>query len=171
MKKRDIKKIGKRGQETMGMPFSIIFSIILIIVFIMIAFVAIRYFLNIKKCSQVGMFYEDLEKEIASAQSSSGTSKDFKIELPSGIEKVCFADLEKPATKNEGDEFTELEMFQGYEANTFLLPESETCENAYRQIDYLDIPKIIASKNPYCVNSGSALRIEKKIYDKAVFVK
>ena len=43
----------------MGMPFELIFGIFLIIVFIVIAFIAIGGFLDIGRTANVGTFYED----------------------------------------------------------------------------------------------------------------
>ena len=86
----------KRGEGVFGMSFSMIFSIILIIFFIMAAFMAIRFFMNFQKKSQVGFFLDDLQNSIDKAWQGQESSFNFEKALPSGIDYVCFINLTEP---------------------------------------------------------------------------
>ena len=92
-----------RSQQTMGLPFGVIFSIILIVVFIVIAFIAIRHFLDIEGCAGVGQFYEELQRKVDEAWVSQSSEFDVEINLPGGIDKVCFADLNVERTGSQED--------------------------------------------------------------------
>ena len=150
----------KRSQGIFGMGFGMIFSIILIVFFVIVAFIAIKSFLDTQKCAQIGLFKEDFETEIGKTWNAQKAEFEFKSRLPTKIKYVCFADLSKPitATGNAGDIGRELRVYEGYIANLFLYPTEPACGMVYHEIEHLDIDKIISSKkNPYCipVNEGN----------------
>ena len=91
----------KLAQQTMGIPFGLIFAIFLIVVFIVIAFIAVRHFLDIGSCSETGLFYDSLQKKVNEALSSQLSDFKFDINLPSGIQKVCFGNLSADITNTE----------------------------------------------------------------------
>jgi len=80
-----MKRMNKSGQQTMGMPFGMIFAIFLIVVFIVIAFIAVGFFLDIWRSSGVGLFYEELQDAVDGACSGQSGEFDFEIDLPSEI--------------------------------------------------------------------------------------
>ena len=165
----------KRGQHTIGLPFGMIFAIFLIVIFLSIAFIAIRHFLKVGRCSSVGQFYDDTEESqglqywVNRVMSSQKSSTEFDIDLPSGIKKVCFADLRAEITA-PGEDYDMIEEFDIYEANVFLVPPNDACNAPYKMIEHLNISKITANENPYCVDVDSGLTIKKGIYDKDVVV-
>lgn len=164
-------KKNKKGQGVFGMPFSTIFSIFLIAVFIVVAFFAIRYFLDIKKCSEIGLFKEDFQKEIENAWQSQSSSKTFTSTLPSGIEHICFANLAEPATGNskENEIYQELRKNADYTANLFFYPQVKACIPSVN-INYVNITEL---SNPYCFpveRGGVEIKIEKGFYDSLVKV-
>ncbi|MBI2451817.1 hypothetical protein HYV50_01925 [Candidatus Pacearchaeota archaeon] len=120
----------KRGQESFSMSFGSIFSIFIIAVIVAIAFYAISHFLNLNKCAQVGLFYNDLQKEIDKAWTSSIYKDNFVGNLPqsgalrSGIKEVCFGNLNSASV-------TEQEKFSGFtslkNANIFVFPPENAC--------------------------------------------
>ncbi|RMD46115.1 hypothetical protein D6829_00395 [Candidatus Pacearchaeota archaeon] len=161
--------MGKRGQQIMGMPFGVIFSIILIVVFIVIAFIAIGSFLDIGRKSSVGLFYKDLQEAVDNAWESQSAEFDFKINLPSGIKKVCFANLSK--TINSNDEvYDEIERYSVYDANVFLYPPQKAEEMQWKKIRHINLSKIIANENPYCVDTSKNLKIKKGFDDRLVVI-
>lgn len=83
-------KKGKKAQ--LQLSFGMIFSIILIVVFIAFAFYAIMKFLDINKSSQIGTFVNDLKEDIESRWKASYGSQEVEYSLPSKIEKVCFSE-------------------------------------------------------------------------------
>jgi len=88
----------KRSQEVFGMPFTVIFSIIIIIAVLFTAFFVIRWFLDFQRCSQAGIFLNDLDEAVKEAYESTFTdtgSEPFTRALPNAVKKVCIADLSK----------------------------------------------------------------------------
>jgi hypothetical protein len=165
------RKRNKKGEGVMSMPFAIIFSIILIVVFIVIAFVAIKNFLDIGKCGGVGTFYEDLQDKVNEAFASTGYKDWTDISLPSGITEVCFADLSKPQRGRFKLEYEDFDRFESYEANTFLYPANQACNMEYRQINHLDLNKIIETQNPYCISAEKKIEVIFEMYGKGVILK
>ncbi len=91
LKKRDLKE-NKKAQIQMG--FGVIFSIILIVVFIAFAIYGISKFLEIDRIAKMAKFESDLQDEINSAFRSDSISKPFEYHLPKKITQVCFEDKE-----------------------------------------------------------------------------
>ena len=87
---KKINPSGKKAQEVFGMSFGMIFSIILIAVFIAAAFLGIRYFLNYQRTIQIGLFIQDLQNDIDTAWNSADSATTFKSTLPTGVRYVCF---------------------------------------------------------------------------------
>jgi hypothetical protein len=145
----------KRGQSVFGMPFSVIFSIIIIIAILVTAFFVIRWFLDFQRCTQAGLFLRDLDDAVKEAYDAPFSDKTFSRPLPSSVEKVCVADPDM-----EGDNEDEREMlvhFRRYadrDSNVFIYPSENICYDARsRKIDYVEMPAGI-----YCfqVNDGKA---------------
>ena len=151
MKNKKVKN--KKAQGIFGLGFGTIFSIILIVFFVAVAFIAIKSFLDTQRCAQIGIFKNDLQIEIDKTWNSQKSEFEFKSRLPTKIKYVCFADLSKPitATGSAGNMGRELGVYQGYIANMFLYPTEPTCDMVYHEIDHIDIDKIISLKNPYCI--------------------
>ena len=78
--------MNKRGQ--MNISFGMIFSIILIVVFIAFAFFAIQKFLDIQNSVQVGKFGADFQADIDKMWRGSQGSQENKYFLPSKIKYV-----------------------------------------------------------------------------------
>jgi len=160
----------KKAQHTFGLPFGMIFAIFLIVVFIVITFIAIKHFLDIGKCSSIGMFYDEFQQKVNEAWASQSSEFKFKIDLPKGIEKICFANLSADITGSQED-YNQIKNYDVYEANIFLIPPEKSCNMPYKFIKHLNITKITSTKNPYCVDVSRDLIIKKGFYDKEVFVK
>ncbi len=159
----------KKGD--INMSFGVIFSVILIAVFLFAAIYAINFFLNYGKCVQVGRFYDDFQKQISNAFLSQSTeNKKFQISLPSSIEKVCFANLSATIT-NPGEDYDQIKDYYLDDVNVFLIPGESACSIPYKKITRIDISEITKTKNPYCVYSDDELVLTKRIYDKSVSVK
>jgi len=173
MKKRLVKglRFSKKKGEVMGLSFGMIFAIFLIVIFIVAAFMGIRFFLDFGKVSGVGMFYNEFQDEVDNAWNGQSSSSHFDIDLPQGIKKVCFANLsETSKITNPGEEYEHIKDFFVYEANVFLIPPGEGQGMEYKLIDYINIAKITEKKNPYCVNVEDGLTIKKDFYDKLVWI-
>ena len=94
-----IKRGSRKGQEIMGMSVGTIFSIFIIAVIIAVAIYAIVHFLGINKCTNIGLFYEDLQDEVDKAWAGGRYSATYESPLDStgalktGVEEVCFGNL------------------------------------------------------------------------------
>jgi len=159
----------KRAQQTMGMPFGMIFAIFLIVVFVVIAFIAVGGFLDIGKKASVGLFYDELQDAVDEAWSGQSGEFDFAIDLPSKITEVCFANLSNVITNRDG-KYDNILKYDVYEANTFLIPPGSAENMPWKLIKHLDIDTITRDSNPYCVSVKSKLRIKKDFYDKLVAI-
>lgn len=161
--------INNKGQETMGLPFSLIFAIFLIIVFVVIAFIAISQFLNWGNSSNVGLFYKELQEKVDEAWSGQSSESKFTIDLPSGITEVCFANLTQPITGSLS-EYQMIKNYDVYDANTFLIPPENAEDMEWKLIKHLNISKMTEKSNPYCVDVSQDLMIKKGFYDKSIII-
>ena len=154
----------------MGMPFSMIFAIFLIVIFIVVAFMGIRFFLSFGRSADVGLFYDKFQGAVDDALAAQDVSnKKFEIHLPGAITSVCFANLSEEITANR-EEYDQIEIHEFRQANTFLVPPGKAEGIQYKLIEHLDIAKITKDENPYCVDATGDLMINKEFYDKLVWV-
>ena len=164
-----MKKIKKRGQQMMGMPFGMIFSIILIVVFVVIAFIAVGSFLDIGRSAAVGLFYTELQDAVDNSWRGQSSETTFKINLPSEIKTICFSNLSSDMT-GEQEYYDQIKNYDVYEANTFLIPPENAQQMQWKLIKHLDIEKITVEENPYCVSTSQNLKLKKGFYDKLVLI-
>ena len=151
-----LKKRGKKGQQILGMSFSVIFSILLIVFFILIAFIVINSFLKTKKCAQIGMFADDFQTKVTQTWNSQKDDLTETFRLPSSLDYVCFMNLTSPinAKNQEMDQIGfDLDIYEGRRPapNMFLYSDKKACEMPYHTIKHLDLEKITALENPYCI--------------------
>jgi len=121
MKKRNV------GQLQIG--FGMIFSIIIIIFTIAVAFYVISYFIKLGRCTDVSLFYSDLEERIDKAWASPITKDVYIGKLPNGIESVCFGNLTSVPEGNKV-EYESLKKYRNQNANVFLYPLTKSCSNS-----------------------------------------
>ncbi|MFH1802147.1 MAG: hypothetical protein ABH864_01710 [archaeon] len=134
--------INKKGQGVFGMSFSTIFSIIIIIFILLVAFLVIRHFADLSKCTNVGLYYDDLREEVRDAwTSTSGRYLDeFTAKVPkkgmfgAGVEYVCFGNLTDTPTDADSTDMQEslereylYDPTEGY--NVFMYPPDNACES------------------------------------------
>ncbi len=125
-KKRKMKN--HKGQ--LNLSFGMIFSIILIIVFIAFGFYAITKFIELQDSIQIENFLRDFQQDIDTMWKSSQGSQNIKYPLPNKVSAVCFKD----------DEFQNLEFVSS------TLIKGDLIEN-------IDIAKITKDEDPYCIQN------------------
>ncbi len=76
----------------MKLSFGMIFSIILIVIFIAFAFYAIKAFLDMQKTAQIGKFGDDLQKDVDKMWRGTKGSEEYTYILPKEIDEVCFVE-------------------------------------------------------------------------------
>lgn len=150
----------KRGQ--MKISFGMIFSIILIIVFIAFAFWGIAKFLNYQKKIQIVQFVNDFQADIDKMWKGSQGSTEQPYTLPQKIDYVCFADFSKPSLGTKSELYREFQLYSsGGENNMFFYPAAEGYESM--KINHIDTAKITEQENPYCITSKGKIKISIKI--------
>jgi len=164
--KKTILSKSKTSQQSIGMSFGTIFSIILIIFFVVIAFIVIKYFLGLQKCTQIGIFLDDIQNEIDTAWNSEKSEFAFNPSLPSNLEYVCFANLSKSLDYEGilGEISMDIGLYEGTGANLFLYPTINACDIPYHTVNHIDLDEMIGAQNPYCIeiSEGKALLNIKK---------
>lgn len=143
--------VNKKGQ--MEMSFGMIFSIILIIVFIAFAIYAISIFLDTQKDAQISIFKEDLQEDVNNMWQSSG-QQEKNYNIPSKVEYVCFIDYDSDANNNE-EIYEKLDLYSD-EGNLFFYPH----DFEGTDIENIDLNLITEEKNPFCIkNTDGEIKI------------
>ncbi len=89
----------------MKLSFGMIFSIILIIIFIAFAFYGIKNFLEFQDSVKIAQFVNGLQSDVDKMWQSSGSSNEVEYLLPSKIDAVCFEDDEYENLRFRSKEF------------------------------------------------------------------
>ena len=147
-----MKKRGKKAEGFMGMGFGMIFSIFLIVIFIIVAVYAIKQFLDFKDCSTTGLFLSDLQSEVTNVFSKQASSFDFSKSLPSGIQYVCFANFSKELKGEYIDIGQDLSIYEGTGNNLFFYPRGKACVKTKRILN-INLAEITKIDNPYCIQN------------------
>ncbi|MCX8159014.1 MAG: hypothetical protein N3D20_01845 [Candidatus Pacearchaeota archaeon] len=137
----------KRGQVQLS--FGMIFSIIVIIATVAVAFYAISYFLNLSRCTQTGNFYSLLQNEIDKAWAGEITQKIFSGKLPSGIKMVCLGNMSQSYdARLYGKIHQELKMISIAKNNIYLYPIWNACEGEFasKRLEHAKIEEF------FCIN-------------------
>jgi hypothetical protein len=111
----------KRGME---LSFGMIFSIILIIVFIVFAGYAIKKVVGFQQNAQTGLFLENLQSDINELWGSEQGSFSKEYSLSKKIEKVCLDDgtkniFFKPSGTGGEFDYMELEHVETFNGDCF----------------------------------------------------
>ena len=161
--------IKKEVAGQIKMSFGMIFSIILIIVFLVFAFYAIKIFLGIGDEAKTQKFISDFQSDINRIWISDGESSEEKeYSLPSKIPYVCFVDFDISATGNNAGFYKELKRaYYGSENMIFYPIGSSEVESA--ELKNINLDSIISYENPYCIdNDGKIILTLSKNYGEAL---
>ena len=124
-----MKRENKRGQ--LDLSFGMIFSIILIIIFLAFGMYAIIQFLNLQQTIQISTFLNNFQNDINTMWKSAQGSQTVTYSLPTKIKSVCFTNNDE----FENLEFTSAQIIPG------------------KKIDNIDIAKITKDESPFCVEN------------------
>ncbi len=153
-----MKRADKKCQ--MQLSFGMIFSIFLIIIFLALAFYAIKKVLEtsewVKIRGEINRLQEDVNEVYRSSAGNFETPGDYKF---SGkIKQVCFIDY-GCGTANcrrgngNADVYETMEVYFDGKENLFFYPEySSNGVNAV-EIKNIDINEITKTNNPYCIEN------------------
>jgi hypothetical protein len=120
--------MNKRGQ--LDISFGMIFSIILIIIFIAAGFYAITKIIEFQKSVQIQNFLRDFQGDVTKMWGSTQGSQDLIYSLPTNVNAICFRD----------DEFQNLEF-----NSKGIIPG--------KMIEHIDIAKTTKDESPLCMQN------------------
>ncbi|MFQ5531971.1 MAG: hypothetical protein ACE5ES_05115 [Candidatus Nanoarchaeia archaeon] len=165
----------KRGNKKaqMKLSFGMIFSIILIIIFIAFAFYAIKKFLGLQESVIIGDFTNDFQRDVDKIWRGSQGSQEIKYNLPKKIQYVCLTDFESGARGENREFYRDLQLFYHGDENLFFYPAGSADGLDSKEIEHLDIEKITEKDNPYCIeniNGKIKLRISMNFGESLVVV-
>ena len=158
----------KRGQ--LKLSFGMIFSIILIVIFIGTAFFAINKFLDLQETVQVGKFATDFQADIKKIWDGSQGSEQREYTLPKKVQKVCLIDYPSEAKGKDSNLYKEFEQVFFETENMFFYPIGSAQGLDSRNMKYVDLEKITETNNPFCIENinGKVKPIIKKNFGEAL---
>jgi hypothetical protein len=162
--------MNKRGQGQMHLSFGMIFSIILIIVFIVFAFYAIKKLLDLQENVSVKQFIKSLETDVDKTWKGSGGSQEVTYDLPSGINYVCFVDYSSGKRGNMQNLYAPLKLAYTGDENLFFYPLDAAEGSNSRATAHVNTEGITLTNNPFCIknNKGKVKMTFSKNYGEAL---
>lgn len=116
----------KKGQ--IELSFGMIFSVIIIIATVVVAFYMISKFMSITPCTKAGLFYDSLRKEVDNAWQGTITQSTFKGDVPSDVSKVCFGNTTQKYSEDDSEAYEYAKMRSAGGNNVFFYPGLKTCD-------------------------------------------
>jgi len=116
----------KRGQFQLS--FGMIFSIFIIAATVAVAIYAIVFFLDFQKCSEIGLFYQDLKGDVDKAWVTPIVESTFGERIPSAVDYVCFGNLTQEVSAIDRDRRDELRRRGGVRRNNVFIFPPGACE-------------------------------------------
>lgn len=135
------------------MSFGMIFSIILIVVFIASAFYGISKFLDYQKKIQIGQFAIHFQENIDKIWKSSHASTPKEYFLPTGISHVCFNDFSKSGSGPNSEFYDEFQLVSAGEQNMFFYPIEAAQGLDSIRLKHINVINMTSQENPYCVEN------------------
>jgi hypothetical protein len=151
----------------MKLSFGMIFSIILMILFVAFAFYAIDKFLSMSDAVKIGKFSDSLQSDIDKIWKAPQASQKFEYDLPKKIKKICLIDYSSGNKGGNSDIYEELEHMYYENENLFFYPVGSSEGIDVLVLKHINLEKITETKNPFCIESSKG-KVEltlKKNYD------
>lgn len=146
-----MKKRKTSGQ--IDLSFGMIFSIILIVIFLIFAFFVIKKFLGMKSDVETGKLIEDLRNDVDKMWKSSQGSQEIEYSVPSKAEQICFVDYNSESRGRNLERYSKLKQVYNGEENLFFYPVGSGNGLDAVEIQHISIEKITEKENPYCILS------------------
>lgn len=161
----------KKGQVQIS--FGMIFSILIIIATIAIAFYVIKVFLGEKNCIDAGLLYDGVDKKVEEAWRSSIMSDVLTLDAPSGVKAVCFGNLSASGGTTTTADAERREELRGSatnlnaNANMYLYPSNSGCGGSYpfHNVNHMNINGFFCVD---AVNGKITIKIKKEVFDPLV---
>lgn len=156
----------------MKLSFGMIFSIILIIVFLAFAFYVIKLLIESQSKSEVLIFKEDLQNDIDRIWRGSGSLTQ-EYNLPKKIEMACFVDFSVSSKGKNQDLYRNLKKVYNEFENLIFYPIGSAQGLNAAEIKHINLEEITKTENPYCIDNldGEVKLIIKRDYgEEGVFI-
>jgi len=155
-----------RKAQILGMPFTMIMSIIVIAFILYVGVITVKGFLENAERIKVASFATTFKYDVNTLWQTTAGSRSYSYDLSAKIEKVCFANLSKslsPESRNLTQVFSDLKKIQGAgQSNMFLypinFPTGLGVPASYRidcgettKVNCLDLSQL---PNPYCIQTS-----------------
>jgi len=164
-------KKGMKGQ--LKLSFGMIFSIIMIIIFLIFAFYGIKTFLRIQNTTQTGKFLNDIQSDIDRIWKSAESSETKEYNLPSKINYACFIDFSISAKGENSLLYNELKKTYYGDENLIFYPLFGYSNMDSTEIKNINLTEIIKDENPFCIentNGKVKLSLIKKLNEAQVTI-
>ena len=108
------------------MSFGMIFSIILIVIFIASAFYGMNKIIDLQKKVQISSFLNDFQNDVERMQNTFDGEKPVSYVLPEKIEEICFVDRNENLRIN-GNKYSDAKNIEGINIEKTLDNKEELC--------------------------------------------
>ncbi len=136
----------------MELSFGMIFSIILIIVFISFSVYVTIKFLGFQDKVKIENFKESVQNSVNDIWKGTQGKNTVSYALPNSIEKICFFDKTANA-KGKDKDFYNLFLGLSLQENLMFYPEASGEGDNGIKIDNINLKNITALENPLCVDN------------------
>ncbi len=139
----------------MKMSFGMIFSIILIIIFLAFGFYVIKGFFNLSNSALAGKFVTDLQSNVNSIwKGSYEASQQYNYTLPDSIQYVCFIDLSSGERGQYSSMYSDLQLSASSTTDNMIFYPRGSLSRASAMINHLNTTTM-ATENPYCIKASN----------------
>ena len=143
--------MNKRGQ--MKLSFGMIFSVILIVIFLAFSVFAIQKFLEIQDAAQVSKFSSNLQEDIDKIWRGSQGSIEKEYTIPKGVTYVCFTDYSSGKKGKYIVVYDSLLQTYFEKENFFFYPLGSGLGLNSKEVKHIDLEKTTENENPFCIEN------------------
>tara|TARA_B100000315_G_C14532057_1_gene566665 strand:- start:974 stop:1471 length:498 start_codon:yes stop_codon:yes gene_type:complete len=143
--------MNKRGQ--MKLSFGMIFSVILIAIFLAFSVFAIQKFLEIQDAAQVSKFSSNLQEDIDKIWRGSQGSIEKEYTIPKGVTYVCFTDYSSGKKGKYIVVYDSLLQTYFEKENFFFYPLGSGLGLNSKEVKHIDLEKTTENENPFCIEN------------------
>lgn len=150
-----------------------IFSIILIIIFIAFAVYAVQKFIDVQNTVQIGQFANNFQNDINKIWKGSQGLQKQEYSLPKKIIFVCFADYSSSKKGQNRNFYDELKLVYYENENLFFYPVGSGEGFNAKEMKHIDLTKTTESENPLCgenINGKVSFTIQKDFNEALVTI-
>lgn len=159
--------MSKKGQ--IKLSFGMIFSIILIIIFVAFAFYAIKMFIGLGDDAKSNKFIDDLQSDVDRVWRSPQSNELQEYSLPTKVGFACFVDFDVRRKGTYSYLYDQLYFSYFSNENLVFYPLGSSGIESVN-IEHLNLSKMIEVENPFCLeNDGGIVKLTLvKDYDESL---